>query len=144
MAPEARYFLAHSRQTPDADIDNWAVMLSEVLDQPGWDTKVISGRDDFMTRAAGLGGWKAWSRDVPAGSRWDGEALFHGIVVPLDDVEDPVVGKATADLVDGFLREGKHAFVWTSRDNSFAPIEDVTKLPGNSFKAAAILKFRFP
>jgi len=137
--PEARYFLAHTRQTPDAAIDGWTAALTQALVQPDWVTKVVPGRDDFEQRAAGLGGWKRWCYDVPCGCQYDGTPFFHGIVVPMFDVNE-ALGKATAQIVEGFIQQGKHAFAWSPTTNTFVKILGVTVLPGDNWKNWATLQ----
>ena len=126
--PEARYFLAHTRLTPDADIDAWTKALTIQLGQPGWSVKVIPGRDDFKTRAKALGGWKGWCRDVPNGCNYDGDALFHGVIVPVLST-DEAIGRATATLLQGFLQEGKHVVGWSPSSGDLVKIVDVVELP---------------
>ena len=82
---EARWFLAHRRQDDDNDINYWCKCLADMLTScPEWQAKVIPGRDDYEMRASAIGGWKTWCRDVPCGSRYDGEPMFHGVIVPAD------------------------------------------------------------
>ena len=79
---QARWFLAHDRAVDDSDIDSWCVRLKEQLQQPDWKVDVTPGRDDYHARASSLGGWKPWCKDVPRGKRYDGTAIFHGVIVP--------------------------------------------------------------
>lgn len=138
----ARWFLAHSRQDDDADIDFWCKCLGDSLAQPDWTTKVIPGRDDYETRAAAVGGWKPWCRDVPMAEDYAGEPLFHGIIVPASALEEcPTVGRATAQLVEGFLQRGKHAFTWCPSSEKFRRINELEVCEGDSWKAWATLVF---
>lgn len=119
----ARWFLAHSRQDDVADIETWSQTLLSQLDTPDWRVEVVPGRDDFQIRASALGGWKEWCRDVPCGRHYNGSPLFHGVVVPMDvDAEQPVVGRATASIVKGFLDERKHVFAWCPNTCRFKQI----------------------
>jgi len=136
--PEARYFLAHTRKTPDADIDSWTQTLIGQLTQTGWEAKVVPGRDDFERRAAGLGGWKRWCSDVPCGCSYDGEPLFHGVIVPVTDTETGI-GRATALLIKGFLKEGKYTYAWSPVQKLFVPIVGLAELPGDNWKEWATL-----
>jgi|TARA_R100000084_G_C4647635_1_gene147710 hypothetical protein len=127
----ARWFLAHSRQDDVSDIDSWSQTLLDQLNLPDWVVEVVPGRDDFQSRASALGGWKAWCHDVPHGCNYDGTPMFHGVVVPMDvESEQPVVGRATASIVKGFLEEHKHVFGWcpeTRRFKQITALEDTNE-----------------
>ena len=119
----ARWFLAHSRQDDVSDIAVWSQTLLDQLNLPDWSVEVVPGRDDFQSRASALGGWKAWCSDVPHGRNYDGTPMFHGVVVPMDiQGEQPVVGRATASIVKGFLEEHKHVFAWCPATHRFKQI----------------------
>ena len=124
----AKWFLAHSRQDDVSEIAAWSQTLLNQLNLPDWSVEVVPGRDDFQSRASALGGWKAWCSDVPHGCNYDGTPMFHGVVVPMDiQEEQPVVGRATASIVKGFLEEHKHAFAWcpdTHRFKQITALED--------------------
>jgi hypothetical protein len=115
----ARWFLAHGKSDGDANIDRWASRLTELLEQPGWRPEVTAARDDYNLRARAMGGWHRWCRDVPCGERWDGHPLFHGILIPSTQL---IVGKATDELVRGFIEQGKHAFFWDCELETFTQI----------------------
>ena len=137
---EARWFLAHSRQDDNADIDFWCKQLGELLTKPDWDASVIAGRDDYETRAAAVGGWKPWCRDVPIAEDYTGDPLFHGIIVPASAIEEaPTVGRATAQLIEGFLQRGKHAFAWCPSSETFRQIQQLESRDGDSWKTWATL-----
>ena len=139
---ESKWFLAHSKQDDPYQIEQWCLDLGQSLVTDGWETKVVSGRDDYETRAAALGGWKAWCRDVPHGKDFTGSPMFHGVIVPIySDNENPVVGKATAQIIDGFLQEGKHTYAWCPAENSFKLIESIEILPEDNWLAWARLEF---
>ena len=137
-AATARWVLAHAKADPDHDIDEWRKLLEEALSQAGWSAEVVPGRDDYATRASALGGWKAWCRDVPCGYDFMGEPMFHGVIVPLEHV-DATVGKATAQLVDGFLLAEKHVYVWVPSSNTFIRIERTDECGEDNWKAWACL-----
>ena len=113
----ARWFLAHSKSDEDATIDRWAARLADLLDHPGWSPEVTPARDDYNLRARAMGGWHRWCRDVPCGERWDGDPLFHGIITT-----HLVIGKATDELMRGFIEQGKHAFFWDCELETFTQI----------------------
>jgi hypothetical protein len=140
--PEARWFLAHRRLDEDTDIDDWTSRLTlSLADNSGWAAVVTSGRDDYQSRATAIGGWKAWSKDVPCGYDWKGNARFHGIVVPIDAMEGaPLIGRATAGLVQGFINQSKHVFVWCPRTEGFRAVKAVTETGEDNWKAWARLE----
>ena len=81
---EARWFLAHTKQDNDSDIDSWCQHLTDLLATEGWTTIVTPGRDDYSARARAMGGWNQWQTDVPQAETFMGEPMFHGIIVPAD------------------------------------------------------------
>lgn len=119
---QARYFLAHARQDNDFAIDMWTKELTVQLSRPDWPAKVTPGRDDYSARSSALGGWKAWCADVPKGEDYRGEPMFHGVVVPVADIKEATVGRATSNLVEGFLDAGKHVFAWCPHDQSLVQV----------------------
>jgi hypothetical protein len=135
----ARWFLAHSKDTEDQIIDAWCATLAQGLASPGWPTSVVAGRDDYLTRARAMGGWTVWVRDVAVGEDWEGAPLFHGVVVPVPDLTRPLVGRATAQIVENFKHVGKHAFAWDGE--KFASIQAIDYLPVDSWKDCASLVF---
>jgi len=119
----ARWFLAHSKQDKDSDIDGWCLQLKDKMCNEQWDTEVTAGRDDYKARAAAIGGWSAWCRDVASGKSYTGDHLFHGIIVPIDSTqESTAVGKATALMVKGFIDAQKQAYVWCPTTETFKAI----------------------
>ena len=138
----SKWFLAHSKQDGLEDIEQWCAKIGRSLVQDGWETKVISGRDDYEIRAAALGGWKAWCRDVPHGKDFQGNPMFHGVIIPVySDNENPTVGKATADIVDGFISAGKHVYTWCPADEVFQKVSSIEVLPEQDYLAWARLDF---
>jgi|TARA_R100000482_G_C4997387_1_gene90041 hypothetical protein len=139
----AKWFLAHSKQDGLEEVEQWCAKIGRALVQDGWKTKVVAGRDDYETRAAALGGWKAWCRDVPHGKDFSGAPMFHGVIVPMysDDVVR-TVGKATAQIVQGFLSAGKHVYCWCPAQDTFSQIESVEVLPDDDYIAWARLDFK--
>jgi hypothetical protein len=136
---EARWFLAHAKGDDDVLIDEWVVALTQNLGSEGWAVTVTPGRDDYETRAHAIGGWKVWCKDVPCGLRYDNHPLFHGVVVPVHStVARPTVGKATATMLEGFIREGKHAFVWCPDTATFRQIVALSE-DGDDWKSYATL-----
>jgi hypothetical protein len=139
---KARWFLAHSKSEDDNDINQWCVILKDALKQDGWETQVISGRDDYATRAAALGGWKTWCKDVPCGSDYMGQPLFHGVIVPTDAlIESPTVGKATSKLIEGFLSQAKHVFAWCPSAQTFRKVTGLTETGLDNWAAWSRLEF---
>jgi hypothetical protein len=148
---QARWFLAHDRAVDDSDIDSWCSRLREQLQQPDWEVDVTPGRDDYHARAPSLGGWKPWCKDVPRGKRYDGTAIFHGVIVPAffgdsyaaDGSASPSVsvGKATASIVQGFIEEGKHVFGWCYETNEFKQVDCVQENEDDNWKSWASVCF---
>ena len=137
----ATWFLAHKRMDDDADINHWCDKLTEALSQDGWSVTVWAGRDDYNRRAKALGGWKAWGRDVPRARTFEGEMLFHGIVVPASALDEkPTVGKATAQLIEGFMNAQKHAFDWCPDSNTFRKIVDMHETDEDDYRNWARLE----
>ena len=140
---QSKWFLAHSKQDDLGDIEQWCAKLGRSLVQDGWETKIVSGRDDYETRSAALGGWKAWCRDVPHGKDFKGNPMFHGVIVPIySDNDNPTVGKATAQIVEGFLSAGKHVYTWCPAEEKFNQVEAIEVLPEQDFLAWARLDFK--
>ena len=111
-------FMAHDKAMEDLDIDDARAALEDALtavararDQAGVPTGpfpfVISGRDDYNARSGGCGGWGPWAQSVAQGTTADGDPLFSGAA----RVGSLVLGRATADILAGFLRAGKPV-VW--------------------------------
>ena len=139
----SKWFLAHSKQDDPGEIEQWCAKIGRSLVQDGWETKVVSGRDEYETRAAALGGWKAWCRDVPLGKDFQGNPMFHGVVIPVyQDNETPTVGKATADIVNGFMSAGKHVYTWCPADEIFQKVDSIEVLPEQDYLAWARLDFK--
>ena len=138
----ARWFLAHGKGDEDEDIDSWTQSLREALNLSDHTVEVVSGRDDYQERAKALGGWKAWCRDVPHGRTYTGDAMFHGVIVPMDVGNgNPTVGRATAVLLQGFLDEKKHVFTWCPRSEEFNKITGIVETDANDWKGWATLTF---
>jgi hypothetical protein len=140
---KARWFLAHKRLDEDADINHWCGLLSDKLSRPDWPAEVVAGRDDYNDRAKSLGGWKAWGRNVSRAKTFDGSIMFHGIVVPASEMDGcPTVGKSTAQLVQGFLDQQKHAYAWCPSTESFRAIIAVDECGEDDFKKWASLDLK--
>jgi len=138
----AQWFLAHSKQDDDEDINQWCRELEEALSQSGWQAKVVPGRDDYATRSAALGGWTSWCRDVPRCKTFKGIPRFHGVIIPVDALNDkPSIGKATAVILQGFIKESKHVFSWCPSEKTFRKVVDVPELNEDSWVSWAQLTF---
>tara|TARA_Y100000114_G_C11740532_1_gene318693 strand:- start:1015 stop:1446 length:432 start_codon:yes stop_codon:yes gene_type:complete len=139
----ANWFLAHKRMDDDAEIDYWCGQLAMTLSSDGWSANVTAGRDDYESRARALGGWKAWCRDVARARTFDGDMLFHGIVVPVSGVDEkPTVGKATAQLVQGFINAQKHTYAWCPVSGSFRHILALHETNEDDYKQWAWLELQ--
>ena len=136
----ARWFMAHNRSVDEGLVDLWTKELREALDTPDFDTEVTSGRDDYIVRAAALGGWNSWCKDVPHGCRYDGEPIFHGVVVPIDSrLNRHTVGRATAQIIAGFVEENKHAYTWCPVSGEFKQIIGTASTDCDDWKGWATL-----
>lgn len=132
-------FLAHSKQMPD-DVIN---LLVERVGT-GWQTVVVAGRDDYMNRSRAIGGWNAWVKDVPIAEDWSGEPLFYGIVVPLEDLERPIVGRATQVLVEGFLDAGKPVWALCTETGEMRAVYGIVNTELDSWTDAGWLVYTLP
>ena len=134
-----RFFLAHDRRDGDDSVDNWRDTLTEGLGEsyPEHIITVVAGRDDYRSRARDAGGWKSWPQSVVSGRLWDGSPRFHGIIRPAQyvGVMDTVCGRATFEMNEGFLREGKITWVWDYRKNEYHRAKGAARLPGDDYKA---------
>ena len=133
-----RFFLAHDRLDGDETVDKWRDSLTEGLSEayPEHAITVVAGRDDYKSRAANAGGWKAWPNSVVAGRLWDGTPRFHGIIRPGQyvGVMDTTCGRPTFEMIDGFVREGKIAWVWDTRADEYHKVKGVARVPGDDYK----------
>lgn len=109
--PESRWFMAHSKDIEVPVLDLWSKQLTTQLSTDEWPVVITTGRDDYETRAMALGGWKRWCDDVGCCRKYDGQPMYHGVIVPVYESR-AVVGRATAILVQGFLDHHKHVFTW--------------------------------
>lgn len=124
-----RSFLAHTKATPDEQIDTWVLMVVGQLaaSRPGWICSVVAGRDDYFQRADALGGWEAWAPTVGSALGWDGSPLFDEMIIPVKlqlEVQggslvaksiDSVIGRPTAVIAQSFLDAGKPVYLWGCR-----------------------------
>lgn len=134
-----RFFLAHDRVDGDESINEWREELTEGLSQayPDHQITIVAGRDDYRHRAQDSGGWKAWPQSVVSGRLWDGSPRYHGIIRPAQyvGVMDTVCGRPTFEMIEGFVREGKIAWVWDTRKEEYHRIKGTVRLPGDDYKA---------
>tara|TARA_R110002012_G_scaffold18824_2_gene68723 strand:+ start:1953 stop:2387 length:435 start_codon:yes stop_codon:yes gene_type:complete len=135
----ARWFLAHSKATDDADINFWVRSLQNTLTTESWEAEVVAGRDDYNARAKAVGGWKAWCKDVPLAETFEGGPLYHGIIVPVIDDLNPTVAKATSDLIDGFLSQEKYVYTWNPGSGEFKRCTTTEIIEGENWTAWARL-----
>lgn len=134
-----RWFLAHTKQTPDEEIDGWVNGLAVRLTSPENVAEVTSGRDDYAARARAMGGWSVWVKDVARAEDWSGDPLYHGIVVPVLDFDQPAVGRATYALVEGFLSAGKPAYAWNYITNHMARVIGVSEKESDAWTEVGVL-----
>ena len=132
---KSRWFLAHSKQDDDNDIDAWCAELKETMSNGIWDAEVVAGRDDYKSRAAALGGWAAWCRDVSMGESYMGDPMFHGLIVPTSFEAMSIVGKATSQLIEGFLDRKKHVYAWCRHSKSFKCIHGIEPVQSDDWNS---------
>lgn len=146
IIPET-WLLANPRRLPglsddesDAAIDQWIVDCHDALaSAEGFNVeKVVASRDDFKATAASLGGFKGWIGSLAGRDPWSGKERYHVLVVPLCDYDGdllaasgfyPVVGKATAGIIDSFKEAGKDVFLWIPDTNEFLSVIGWTAMP---------------
>ena len=116
-----KWFLAHSRHDEDNDIDTWVADVAKHLSESVGKAEVVAGRDDYKSRAYSIGGWSSWCRDVYMGECYLGGPMFHGAVVPFKG-ESPTVGRATSDMIEGFIGREKKVYAWCVDSNALSEI----------------------
>lgn len=103
MADPIRVFFAHSKGTPDDEIDRWSGELRKAFATEGFDpVEVVPGRDDYMRYAAGAGGFSAWAKEVPVRRDMAKGGRYYDVIVSLN----ARVGRATADICTVALASG--------------------------------------
>ena len=127
-------FLAHGKQTPNDEIDAWVTELGTLLS-----ATVVAGRDDYLKRSRAMGGWNTWVKDVPVAEDWSGDALFHGIALPVLDFHQPCVGRAPYALVDGFLSCDKPVYAWNYVTNHMARVIGVSEKESDAWTEVGVL-----
>jgi hypothetical protein len=130
-------FLAHSKQTPDETIDAWTALVRQ-----RFKAHTVAGRDDYMTRSRAIGGWNAWVKDVPVAEDWGGSPLYDRLVVPLEDLERPIVGRATHVLVEGFLAAGKPVVAFCPTTEETRTVSTIINTELDSWTDAGWLVFQ--
>ena len=127
-------FLPHGKQTPNDEIDAWVTELGTLLS-----ATVVAGRDDYLKRSRAMGGWNTWVKDVPVAEDWSGDALFHGIVVPVLDFDQPSVGRATYAPVEGSLSCDKPVYAWNYVTNHMARVIGVSEKESDAWTEVGVL-----
>ena len=64
---------------------------------------------------------------------WDGTPCFHGIIRPSTFPKEAYCGRATFDLMAGFLRERKPTWLWNQNDSSFHIVSACERVPGDDY-----------
>jgi len=137
---QARWLLAHAKNAKDDDLQRWQAVVAPLLQVADWETWLRLSRDDFKEHAAAAGGWKPWLRRCIEGEDWAGNPHYHGIVVPLPGDGVEALGRATCQLVEGFLAQGKYVYAFDPDDaDKIYKVLGVELLPGNSWVAFAKL-----
>ena len=144
---DLRFFLAHDKDTPDDLIDTWVKTLTTALEEAyeGQEVTVVAGRDDYNRRAKAAGGWKGCSRSIVNGTLWDKSPLFHGIIRPCFFLTGPaLVGRATSDMITGFLDSKKTAWAWDTEEDVIGNVIACNLLSNDSWKQYATLVVEQP
>ena len=123
---EARFrlshFLANDKATPIAVVEAQLATLLAMLTRGylNCDVSVHAGAFDFPphgTRMQELGGWKSWMKYTVSGRDIMGTPNYDRLIRPEPRLDIPcMIGRGTADLIAGFMREGKDCFAWGSGD----------------------------
>lgn len=104
-----RVFLAHPKAWSDMTIDEACEQVQEDLAHATWlQFEVTAGRDCFRDNFRSWGGWNGWAREVAIGRDMNEQYNFDVLVVP----SSPLVGKATAGMVEMALAERKPVVFW--------------------------------
>jgi hypothetical protein len=120
MAPSGQdcitLLLGHAKAWEGAQIDQACGDLTacwEAARALGYTTKapiVVSGRDEHRRRGRTAGSWDRWIAQVCTGTDLYGAPYYDALVVC-----DPTAGRATAQLIRGFLQAGKPVLYWDER-----------------------------
>jgi hypothetical protein len=121
MSQTVRLFYAHAKGMVDKDIDARAKALKELAQTsfPGSTIEVVTGRDDYNTRAKAEGGWSGWTYSVGCGCDHEGQPRFNAVIC-----DSMSVGKATADIMRYARGAGKKVAYWDGNDQ-FAAISGI-------------------
>ena len=108
-----RYFYGHQRGDGVEEVDAAVKHLTAILEKHsgGNPVEVVPGRDDYMKRFKGSGGWAGWQRSVAIGAWADGTPFFDGFVIPAG-----FLGRATGSILEQALQAGKPAVLWKAGD----------------------------
>jgi len=106
--PTATYFLANRAKDTAEDVDTWVASILPMLQVPGWNIRLVSGKDvveDFRT-SSGRPDWKGYAEHVPSLIPPLCQVpRYVGFIIPLagpggPTVRTPFVGKWTAQLME--------------------------------------------
>ena len=132
---DLRFFLAHDIRVPSEQLNDWRDALTEQLSDgyPDKMVTVVLARDDYEANFKDAGGWRGWPRRVANGTLWDGTPCFHGIIRPSTFPKESYCGRATFDLMAGFLRERKPTWLWNQNDSTFHVVSACERVPGDDY-----------
>lgn len=131
---EHRVFVAHRKDEADPRRLVEVLTARFAAEFPGEPVVVVSGNQHFEEHAGNLGGWKNWIYEVHSGVDGDERPHFDICVVP-----DREIGKATAEMIEGFLGMGKSVVYWQRDTDMFAKVSGIQRLPGDSWKNWAVV-----
>lgn len=134
MSEDLRFFLAHDIRVPADRLNAWRDELTELMSEgyPDHMVTITLARDDFNANFSDAGGWRGWPRLVSSGKLWDGSPRFHGVIRPIAHNSDSALcGRATFDIVSGFVQDNKLAWLW--HGDTLRVIESCERLPGDDY-----------
>ena len=107
MSYVRRYLVLNDRREEDEVIDENLRALKDLYsglnrtgDHLGAEVEIVASRDDFAKRAAGLGGYLPWCRDVAMGETFDYEPRYHAFIRVLRTGATFYVGRANCDIMN--------------------------------------------
>lgn len=125
--PQANWIILHARDTPPPVRAAWRARVTPMLQatSPGWWVRVTLAGEDFEANAEkderGKPLWRSWAENVPA--------RYCGLIVPVEGVGQPLIGRATADILEFAEDAGDdapHRLAWSVDTGTFHTIVTMT------------------
>lgn len=89
-------------------------------------SEVVRAVDEHAVSFDRMGGWDPWTAYVGGGRRWTGEVTFDAYVVV-----NPVIGKATAQILVAALRERRRVVYFDPQTEAPHVVRQIGAIPGN-------------